>query len=121
MLITNNYKIQENNTIIGEICLWQYEGFEYPHIEFEIKKDYQRQGFMTKHLPIFLEQITDKVIVAVVNPSNLVSIKLLTDNSFVELGNIGGYKNFIYINKKASTGKEGAEILDGNSRASQIA
>lgn len=106
MLITNNYKIQENNTIIGEICLWQYEGCEYPHIEFEIKKDYQKQGFMTKHLPIFLEQITDKVIVAVVNPSNLVSIKLLTDNSFVELGNIGGYKNFIYINKKASAGKD---------------
>ena len=49
MLITNDYKIQENNTIIGEICLWQYEGFEYPHIEFEIKKDYQKQGFMTSN------------------------------------------------------------------------
>ena len=110
MLITNNYKIQENNTIIGEICLWQYEGFEYPHIEFEIKKDYQKQGFMTKHLPIFLEQIPVVVIVAVVYSSNLVRIKLLTDTSFVELGNIGGYKNFIYINKKASTGKDGAKI-----------
>ena len=106
MLITNSYQIKEHNAIIGEICLWQYEGCEHPHIEFEIKKDYQNQGFMKKHLPIFLKQLTDKVIVAVVNPSNLTSIKLLTNNNFVELGNIGAYKNFIYINKKAGTSKE---------------
>ena len=106
MLITNSYQIKEDNAIIGEICLWQYEGCEHPHIEFEIEKDYQNQGFMTKHLPIFLQQLTDKVIVAVVNPSNLASIKLLTNNSFIELGNIGAYNNFIYINKKAGTSKE---------------
>ena len=96
MLKTNSYKIKENNIIIGEICLWQYEGCQYPHIEFEIKKDYQKMGFMTKHLPIFLEQITDKVIVAVVNPINLASIKLLINNKFIELGNVGGYKTFMY-------------------------
>ena len=96
MLITNSYKIQENNIIIGEICLWQYENCKYLHIEFEIKQDYQKQGFMKKHLPIFLEQITDKVIVAVVNPINLASIKLLINNRFVELDDVGGFKTFMY-------------------------
>ena len=35
--------------------------------------------------------------------------------SLFDLGNINGYKNFIYINKKASTGKEeceNCEVLD---------
>lgn len=96
MLITNSYKIKENNIIIGEICLWQYDGCKYPHVEFEIKKDYQNQRFMKKHLPIFLEQLTEKVIVAVVNPSNLASIKLLINNKFVELDSVRGYKTFVY-------------------------
>lgn len=83
------------------------------HSEIHIENQGIEMGILESGIPYLsqrgLVKITDKVIVAVVNPSNLVSIKLLTDNSFVELGNIGGYKNFIYINKKASTGKDGAE------------
>jgi len=95
-MINNSYKIQENNTIIGEICLWQYEGCKYPHLEFRLKKGYQNQNVKKKHLPIFLEQITNKVIVAVVKSSNLANIKLFINNKFIELDSVGGFKTFIY-------------------------
>lgn len=92
------YKIIENGLFVGEIALWQYNNHKLPHLEYKVLKEYQNQGIMKKHLPIFLKQIAGAgEIVAVVEPDNLVSIKLLQNNNFKELGTINNYKTFIYV------------------------
>jgi len=97
-LITDLYKIIENNIEVGSIALWQYEGQQAPHIEFKIEPEYQNQGIMKKHLPIYLDNLKQKsfkTIVAVIQPHNFASQKLVEANGFKFLCFASCYKTYI--------------------------
>ena len=51
-LIVDLYKIKENDIEVGNITLWQYEGQIAPHIELDIKPEYQNQGIPTFQLEV---------------------------------------------------------------------
>ena len=96
-LIVDLYKIKENDIKVGNITLQQYEGQLLPHIEFKIEPEYQNQGIMKKHLPIYLDRIKGiGNILAIVKYDNLISSKLLLNNGFKYIGNINENKIYIY-------------------------
>jgi RimJ/RimL family protein N-acetyltransferase len=89
--IIDNYPIFYNNIDAGHIRLVSYYNSLLPHLEFEIKKEYRQKSLMTQHLPIYLQQLKEKNItslIALVKKDNLVSIKLLEQNNFIELTEI---------------------------------
>jgi RimJ/RimL family protein N-acetyltransferase len=93
----DEYKIIENNEVVGEIALLQYSNQKLPHIEYKIKPKHQNKGIMKKHLPIYLNRIKGiGKVLAVIMDDNLISIKLLLANGFKELGKINNKKIFIY-------------------------
>lgn len=92
----DEYKIIENEEVVGEIALWQYNNQKLPHIEYKIKPEHQNKGIMKKHLPIYLDRIKGiGKVLAVVKYDNLISIKLLLANGFKEFGKINNKKIFI--------------------------
>lgn len=91
MKIINNYQIFYNNIDAGYIRLVSYYNSLLPHLEFEIKEGCRRKGLMTQHLPIYLQELQEKnitSIIALVKKDNLVSIRLLEQNNFIELTEI---------------------------------
>ena len=93
----DEYKIIENNEVVGKIALLQYSNQKLPNIEYKIKPEHQNKGIMKKHLPIYLDRIKGiGNILAVIMDDNSISIKLLLANGFKELGNINNKKIFIY-------------------------
>ena len=93
----DEYKIIENNEVVGKIALLQYSNQKLPNIEYKIKPEHQNKGIMKKHLPIYLDRIKGiGNILAVIMDDNSISIKLLLANGFKELGKINNKKIFIY-------------------------
>ena len=93
----DEYKIIENNEVVGKIALLQYSNQKLPNIEYKIKPEHQNKGIMKKHLPIYLDRIKGiGNILAVIMDDNLISAKLLLANGFKELGKINNKKIFIY-------------------------
>jgi len=99
--IIDNYPIFYNNIDAGHIRLVSYYNSLLPHLEFEIKEEYRQKSLMTQHLPIYLQELQEKNItslIALVKKDNLVSIKLLEQNNFIELTEIN--KCICYIKTK---------------------
>ena len=91
MKIIDNYPIFYNNIDVGYIKLVSYYDSLLPHLEFQIQEEYRQKGLMTQHLPIYLQELKEKNItslIALVKKDNLVSIKLLEQNNFIELTEI---------------------------------
>ena len=105
MKIIDNYPIFYNNIDAGHIRLVSYYNSLLPHLEFEIKKEYRQKGLMTQHLRIYLQELKAKnitSIIALVKKDNLVSIKLLEQNNFIELAEFNKCNCYIktkYFNK----------------------
>lgn len=97
-LIIDLYKIKENNIEVGSIVLRQYKGQVAQHIELNIIPEYQNQGIMKKHLPIYLDSLKQKdfkTILALIEPHNLASQKLVEANGFKFLCFASCYKTYI--------------------------
>lgn len=89
-------------------------GDSRPHIEFSLDEEYRNQGVMTQELPKYLKLCRKweyNQLVAIVEPNNLPSMKLLEANDFFRV-----YKEFeggIPYICDIKLGKELKTFIDG--------
>jgi RimJ/RimL family protein N-acetyltransferase len=82
----------------GYIRLVRYYDSQFPHIEYGISDGSRYQGIMSKELPKYLNDCSKQgheVLLAIVMPNNIPSIKLLNKNNFVFFKNLDG--KLVYI------------------------
>lgn len=98
--ITNHQPIYAFGVECGYLQTIQTDGFQAVEIEYNLDKEYRRQGIMTTYLSIYLAELKRrgfKNIVAHVKQRNYASKKLLKRNGFVKFNKIRDVEIFICI------------------------
>ena len=91
--------IRKDGNDIGDIRLLTYpHSDKFPYIQYEIDAEYRNQGIMSRELPVFLKACkrhSYHQILSMVQDDNIVSIRLLVKNNFLEYKKIRNIITFL--------------------------